>query len=116
MTTVEIAPPGTFARGGESDTGETSSGASIFLLAALSLLLLYAAFDHGATDVAAQAHVQTALCVMAVVAAAAWIWGGALRFAARPMAIAGLAALAAFAAWSGITLLWSIAPDQTWLE
>jgi hypothetical protein len=116
MTTVEIAPPGTFARGGESDAGETSSGASIFLLAALSLLILYAAFDHGATDVASQARVQTALSVMAVVAAAAWIWGGALRFAARPLAIAGLAALAAFAAWSGITVLWSIAADQTWLE
>jgi tetratricopeptide (TPR) repeat protein len=83
---------------------------------ALSLLLLYAAFDNGATDVAAQARVQTALSAMALAAAVVSIWSGELRFSARPMAVAGLAALAAFAAWSGVTVLWSVAPDQTWLE
>jgi hypothetical protein len=116
MTTVETGRPGTFARGGESVAGETSSGAAILLLAALSLLLLYAAFDHGATDVSAQARVQTALSVIAAVAAAVWIWSGALRVAVRPMAFAGLGALAAFAVWSGVTVVWSVAPDQSWLE
>jgi hypothetical protein len=116
MSTVEIARPGTFAREGESGAGEVSSLASILLLAALSLLLLYAAFDHGATNVAAQARVQTALSGIAAVAAAAWIWSGALRLSARPMALSGLGALAAFAVWSAITVVWSVAPDQTWLE
>jgi hypothetical protein len=32
------------------------------------------------------------------------------------MAIAGLATLGLFAVWSGVTVLWSVAPDQTWLE
>jgi hypothetical protein len=27
-----------------------------------------------------------------------------------------VALLAAFAFWSGVTLLWSVAPDQTWIE
>lgn len=116
MTTVEIARPGTFARAGEGGAPERSSGAAAVLVGALSLLLLYAAFDNGATEVAAQARVQTAMSVIAVAAAAVWIWSGDLRFSARPMAVAGLASLAAFAAWSGVTVLWSIAPDQTWLE
>lgn len=116
MTTVEIGRPGTFARGGESAAGETSSGAAILLLAALSLLILYAAFDHGAISISAQARVQAALSVIAAVAAAVWVWSGALRLAVRPMALAGLGALAAFAVWSGVTVVWSVAPDQTWLE
>ena len=32
------------------------------------------------------------------------------------MALAGLALLAGFAAWSGLSIAWSIAPDQSWLE
>ncbi len=116
MTTVEIARPDKSVRAGERGVGEPSSRAATLLVGALALLLLYAAFDHGATDVAAQARVQTALAVIAAAAAGAWIWSGALRFSTRPMAVAGLAALAAFAVWSGVTVLWSVAPDQTWLE
>ncbi len=116
MSTVEIARPGTAARPGARDVAETSSRAATLLVGALSLLLLYTAFDHGATSVAAQARVQTALSAMAVAAAVAWIWSGALRFSARPTAVAGLLSLAAFALWSGVSVLWTIAPDQTWLE
>lgn len=116
MSTVEIARPGTFVRPGARDVEETSHRAVTVLVGALSLLLLYTAFDHGAIGVAAQARVQTAVSVMAVAAAVAWIWSGALRFSARPTAVAGLLSLAAFALWSGASVLWSIAPDQTWLE
>lgn len=116
MSTVQIARPGTFVRAGDLGIAEKSSRAATLLVAALSLLLLYAAFDHGATGIAAQARVQTALSAIAVAAAAAWIWTGSLRVSARPAAVAGLAALAAFAIWSGVTVAWSVAPDQTWLE
>jgi hypothetical protein len=116
MSTVEIARPGTFVPVGERGVAVRSSRAGTLLLAALSLLLLYSAFDHGATSVAAQARVQTSLSVIAVVAAVAWLWSGALRFSAPRMAVAGLVTLGAFAVWSGVTLLWSVAPDQTWLE
>jgi hypothetical protein len=116
MSTVEIARRGALARAGERDVAVRSSRAATFLLAALSLLVLYAAFDHGATGVSDQARVQTALSMIAVAAAVAWLWNGALRFSAPRTAIAGLATLAAFAVWSGVTLAWSVAPDQTWLE
>src|SRR5438270_66825 len=94
MSTVEIARPGTFVRPGARDAEETSHRAVTVLVGALSLLLLYTAFDHGAIGVAAQARVQTAVSVMAVAAAVAWIWSGALRFSARPTAVAGLLSLA----------------------
>jgi hypothetical protein len=73
MSTVEIARPGAFARAGERDVAVRSSRAGTLLLAALSLVLLYTAFDHGATGVAAQARVQTALSLIAVAAAVAWL-------------------------------------------
>jgi len=50
------------------------------------------------------------------VAGGAWLWSGTLRFSAPRRAVAGIGLLSAFALWSAVTLLWSVAPDNTWLE
>ncbi|HEY2771597.1 MAG TPA: O-antigen ligase family protein [Solirubrobacteraceae bacterium] len=62
------------------------------------------------------ARIEVGLAVVAVLAAIAGLWFGTLRLAAPRLALAGLALLTAFAAWSGVTVLWSVAPDQTWIE
>ncbi len=82
----------------------------------LLLVVLYAAFDHGAAGVAAGARIQTALAALAALACGGLLWTGSLRFAAPRAAVVGLALLVAFACWSGVTVAWSVAPDQTWLE
>ncbi len=116
MSTVEIARHGAQARRRGRDLAATSSRAGVVLIGLLCALLLYAAFDHGAVSVAAQARLQLAVAIIATFAAAAGLWSGTLRFTAPPLALSGLALLLAFAAWSGLTLIWSVAPDQTWTE
>jgi hypothetical protein len=117
MTTVELAPRGPFAK---PQTGEAVRGgppvAATGLLGALVVLLLYAAFDHGAGAIAASARIQVVLAVIATAAAAVSLWSGTLRFSAPRLATAGVALLALFAVWSGISLAWSVAPAQTWSE
>ena len=83
---------------------------------ALLVACLYAAFAHGSVSPGATERVQLALAVIAAAAAAAWLWHGSLRLRAPARAWVGLALLIAFAAWSGLSLLWSVAPDATWAE
>jgi hypothetical protein len=82
----------------------------------LLVVVLYAAFDHGAVALPAEARIQVTIAVLAAAAGAAWLWTGTLRLAAPRLAVAGTALLIAFACWSGITLVWSVAPNQTWIE
>jgi hypothetical protein len=83
---------------------------------ALLLVCLYAAFDHGAVGAVGDERVQLALAVVGVVAAAAWLLNGALTLRAPAIVWTAVVLLAAFAVWSGVTLAWSVAPDQTWSE
>ena len=62
------------------------------------------------------ARIEVALAAIAALAGAAWLWTGTLRFAAPRLALAGIALLAVFAVWNGLTVLWSVSPDQTWVE
>jgi hypothetical protein len=102
----------------EALSGRSSAALGIPLTigAALLLLILYAAFDHGAVALPADTRLQVPLAAIAAVAGAGWLWLGTLRFSAPRVAVAGVVLLAAFACWSGVTLLWSVAPDQTWIE
>jgi O-Antigen ligase len=83
---------------------------------ALLLICLYAAFDHGAVGPAGEERLQLALSAVAAPAMALWLWGGALRLSAPGIVWIAVGLLAAFALWSGVTLAWSVAPDQTWAE
>lgn len=90
--------------------------APVALGVGLLLIALYAVFAHGATTSPAEPRVQVALEALAALMAAASIWTGSVRLAAPRAACAGIALLGAFAAWSGISVLWSITPDLSWIE
>jgi hypothetical protein len=58
---------------------------------------------------------STPVVVALLIAAAVWVWF--LRRSTRPsvLFLAALAAFAAFTAWSGLSVLWSLGPDLTWV-
>ena len=97
------------ARG--ADTAARTRVSSL-LTGALLAVVLYAAFEHGAVALPAEARLQVVIAALAAAAGAAWLWTGTLRLAAPRVAIAGTALLAGFACWSGITVLWSVAPES----
>jgi O-antigen ligase len=94
----------------------TSDRSPTLLGAALLLLCGYAAFASGAISTSAGARLQVAITLVAAVAAAAWLWTGQLRVQADRPARWAILLLAAFAGWSALSVLWSAAPDHTWLE
>jgi hypothetical protein len=59
---------------------------------------------------------STPVAVAFLCVAAAWVWF--LRRSSRPplLFLAALAVFAAFAAWSGLSVLWSFGPDLTWVS
>jgi hypothetical protein len=116
MSTLPLAPPGAVPDRIGAARSRAGSRAPAALAVALLLLVLYAAFSHGAASQAAGARIQVAVAVVATLAGVAGLWYGTLRFSAPPLALAGLVLLTGFAAWSGVTVFWSVAPDQTWLE
>ena len=89
---------------------------SLALAAALLLLCLYAAFAHGAVSPSAQERVELVVAVIATAAAAGWLWTGSVRLRAPADVWVAVLALGGFALWSGVTLAWSLSPDQTWSE
>lgn len=89
---------------------------AIVLLVALLGAAGYAAFAGGAVRLPEETWLQVGLALLAILAAAAWLGPGSLRPAASPYAIAGLVGLVLFAAWTGASLLWSVAPADTWVE
>lgn len=94
----------------------TLSRIPVLITGALLCLVLYAAFDHGAVSISSGAQLEVAVAIVAAVAAAA-LGVGTRRLPGVPRdALIGLCLLAAFAGWGAVTLLWSVAPDQTWVE
>jgi O-Antigen ligase len=120
MSTAELTgtPPG-LTGSSRTEAFATDSGATTrlpaLLTGALLAVVLYAAFEHGAVALPAEARLQVVIAALAAAAGAGWLWTGTLRLAAPRLAVAGTALLAGFACWSGITLAWSVAPNQTWI-
>src|SRR5437764_8168276 len=114
--TYPANPPGQAAEAASSMPLSVRGRAPMLLAGALLALILYAAFEHGAVATAPEARVQVAIAIVAALAAGAWLWSGTLRFSAPGLATVGIGLLAAFAVWSGISLLWSVSPDHTWLS
>ncbi len=77
---------------------------------------LYAAFAQGAIRSPDAPRLQVATAVIATLAAVAWLGFGRLSLRAPRPALAALALLLAFGAWSALSLAWSISPDGTWVE
>jgi O-Antigen ligase/Tetratricopeptide repeat len=120
MSTAELTAGRTGIPGSPTEAALSGEAARTrlpsLLTGALLAVVLYAAFEHGAVALPAEARLQVAITALAATAGAAWLWTGTLRFTAPRLALVGTALLAAFACWSGVTLLWSVAPNQTWIE
>jgi O-antigen ligase len=104
-------------RGGLGKTREAiaSWGLGAWLLVALVAAGLYAAFDNGATAVAQEGRLQVGISATGLVCGIG-IASGALRAGGREtLAWAGVALIAGFGLWSALSVLWSAAPDESWL-
>jgi hypothetical protein len=87
------------------------------LTLALIAACAYAAFAHGAVRIPDETWLQAGLIVVGLLSAAAWLSRRDGWAAAVPReAWLGVALLSAFGAWCALSMLWSVAPDDSWLE
>src|ERR687890_841178 len=84
------------------------------LAVALVAACAYAVFAHGAVGLPEEPRLQIAIALVAIVAAAGWLFFGTLRLRAPAPVWVAVGLLGAFAVWCGVTLLWSVTPDRTW--
>ena len=83
---------------------------------ALACLVAWALFSEGATSLENEAGLQVVVCAMALVTLAGLLFSPRVRLRAPATALAGLVLLVLFAAWSGWSIGWSIAPDMSWVQ
>jgi hypothetical protein len=95
---------------------ERAGRAPLALLVALIAVIVAASFWGDSTDIPDETRLQLGLVLITGAIAAAWLYGGAIRLEASPVAWAGVGLLAAFAAWTGASMAWSVAPDLSWME
>src|SRR5689334_213460 len=93
---------------------ERRSRGSVALVAALLALCAYAAFARGGVGLPRETWLEIGVALVAAVVAGAWLGARSVRPVADPLAVAGAALLLAYAAWVGLSLLWSVAPEDTW--
>ena len=83
---------------------------------ALASIVAWAIFSEGATSPADEAGLQIALGAVALLTLAGLLFSPRVHLRAPARAYAGLALLVLFAAWSGWSIDWSVAPDLSWLQ
>ena len=88
----------------------------MLLVTALVLACVLAAFAEGATAVAPGSRLTLGVVAIALGATASWAAAGGICRPGGRLASVGLALLVALAGWTALSLLWSVAPDRTWLE
>src|SRR6185503_9133114 len=103
-------PPPSAVRGGPW------RGLATALLAGLLVACAAGAFADGATRLGAEAWLDAGIAVLALVAAGALLGAGRLAPRTSRAGWLGLALLAGFAAWCGLSLAWSLTPDLSWQE
>jgi O-antigen ligase len=91
------------------------AGAAVLGLALLGVGT-WAIFANGAASLPNEARLQIMLAAIALVALAGLLFSPHLRLRAPVQALAGLVLLVLFAAWSGWSLEWSLAPDLSWVQ
>jgi hypothetical protein len=83
---------------------------------ALVGIVAWAMFSEGATSLENEAGLQIVLCTAALVTLAGLLFSPRVRLRAPASALVGLGLLVLFAAWSGWSIAWSIAPDLSWVQ
>lgn len=91
-----------------------SWGLGSWLLGLLVLMGLFAAFNNGATAIPQESRLQVGIAATGLICGIG-ISAGALRIGGSPKAWLGVALLGAFALWSALSVIWSAAPDETWI-
>ncbi|MEA2222977.1 MAG: hypothetical protein QOH83_1353 [Solirubrobacteraceae bacterium] len=84
------------------------------LLVALVAVCAYAVFAHGAVGLPEEPRLQIGIAFVGVGAAVGLLLTRTLSLRAPVEAWVGVGLLVGFAAWCGVTLLWSVAPERTW--
>ncbi len=97
-----------------AQTAGTRQGTA--LLVALLAACCYAAFADGATSAPGETRLQVGLAALALAAVVLLVGARMLRLRAPREALIGAGLLTAFAGWCGLSLLWSVSPDATWVE
>jgi hypothetical protein len=91
-----------------------SPRSAIALLRALTAALAYAVFAHGAVGLPEEPRLQIGLVLTGVGAAVGLLLTRTLALRAPVQVWIGVGLLAGFAAWCGVTMLWSVTPDRSW--
>ncbi len=86
------------------------------ILGGFSACLLYATFADGAQDPTPQTWTLLALTAVAMVAAAAVLFGNGLALRTSRAGVIGVLGLAGFAAWAAVGITSSVAPDRSWTD
>jgi len=86
----------------------------VALLAAVVAVCAYAVFAHGAVGLPEEPRLQIGLAFVGVGAAVGLLLTRSLSLRAPAEVWIAVGLLAGFAVWCGVTLLWSVAPEQTW--
>jgi hypothetical protein len=79
-------------------------------------VVVYAAFADGAIALPMEARLQVGVAALALLALAVFLFAPGARIAAGRLGWAGVALLALFTVFTGLSFAWSIAPDGTWGE
>lgn len=98
----------------QAATAKLAFGYGPWVLVGLLAVSAYAAFSGGATTIPESSRVQIGLYALALLSFAG-VCLGMLRGDAPGRVWAGVGLLGALALWSGISIEWSLAPDETWL-
>ena len=99
-------------RGGLAGAPRSATLLGLGLIAAA----LYAAFAHGSIDIPEESRLQMGVAAIAFATLAGLLYGRGLRFDAPSGARWGVALLVGFAAWCALSIAWSVAPDESWLQ
>ncbi len=89
-------------------------GLAAWLLLIVGACVVFASFSGGATTVHDESRIQVALA-LAVALAGAGLYRGTLGTAAAPTAWRAAALFAGFAIFCALSVVWSIAPDLSWI-
>lgn len=79
------------------------------------MVTAYGSFASGAIQQPDEARLQVLLALLGLVGVGLWYSGRLVANSLRA-GFLGLGLLTAFAVWTGLSLIWSVAPDATWAE